>query len=83
MTYKPSSKIEVAGHTDNVGSAKKNKALSQKRAESCRLYLVGKGVDASRIRAVGHGQARPVASNKTEDGRSKNRRIEARELGGS
>jgi outer membrane protein OmpA-like peptidoglycan-associated protein len=81
MTYKQSSRLEVAGHTDNVGSAKKNKALSLKRAESCRLYLVGKGVDASRIRAVGHGQARPVASNKTEEGRLKNRRIEAKELG--
>ncbi len=81
MTYKPSSRIEVAGHTDNVGSAKKNKVLSLKRAESCRLYLMGKGVDGSRIEAVGHGQARPVASNKSDEGRQKNRRIEAKELG--
>lgn len=80
MTYKPSSRIEVSGHTDDVGSAEKNKALSEKRALACRAYLVSKGIDARRIEAVGHGDERPVASNNTDDGRRQNRRIEAKEL---
>lgn len=80
MTYKPSARIQVSGHTDNVGAAKKNKALSEKRALACRAYLVSKGIDETRIEAVGHGDERPVASNDTEEGRLKNRRIEAQEL---
>lgn len=83
MTYKPSSRIEVSGHTDNVGSAKKNMALSVKRAEAVRVYLLGKGIGDGRVKAVGRGSTRPVASNDTEEGRQKNRRIEAKELGGS
>jgi len=52
MTYKKSARIEVSGHTDNVGPAKKNKALSEKRAKACREYLISKGIDGSRIEAV-------------------------------
>lgn len=80
MTYKKSARIEVSGHTDNVGSAKKNKALSEERAQACRDYLVQKGIDGSRIEAVGRGDEQPIASNDTEEGRRENRRIEAREL---
>ena len=80
MTHKPSSRIEVSGHTDDVGSADKNKVLSEKRALACRAYLVSKGIDESRIEAIGYGDERPVASNNTDDGRRKNRRIEAKEL---
>ncbi len=80
LTYKPSARIEVSGHTDNVGSAKKNKSLSKERAQACRLYFLGKGIEGSRIEAVGYGSARPAASNKTDEGRRKNRRIEAKEL---
>ena len=79
MTYKKTARIEISGHTDNVGSAKTNKALSLKRAQACRDYLVSKGVDGSRIVAIGYGAERPIASNDTEDGRQKNRRIEANE----
>jgi outer membrane protein OmpA-like peptidoglycan-associated protein len=80
MTHKKSSQIEISGHTDNAGNAKANKLLSEKRAQACRDYLVSKGIDASRIRAVGYGDERPVAPNDTEEGRKQNRRIEATEL---
>jgi outer membrane protein OmpA-like peptidoglycan-associated protein len=80
MTYKESARIEVSGHTDNVGKAAKNKALSEARARACRDYLISKGIDGSRIEAVGYGDEKPVASNDTKEGQQKNRRIEAREL---
>ncbi|MDX2055273.1 MAG: OmpA family protein [Polyangiaceae bacterium] len=80
MTHKKSSRIQISGHTDNVGKPKNNKDLSEKRAQACRDYLVSKGIDASRIEAVGYGDERPIAPNDTEEGRQKNRRIEATEL---
>ncbi len=80
LTHKKSVKIEISGHTDNVGNKKTNKALSQKRAEAVRDYLVSKGIDAARIKAVGYGDAKPVAPNTTDEGRQKNRRIEASEV---
>jgi outer membrane protein OmpA-like peptidoglycan-associated protein len=80
MTHKKSARIEISGHTDNVGNAKKNKALSHKRVQACRDYLISKGVDRSRIEAIGYGDERPIASNDSEDGRQQNRRIEATEL---
>jgi OmpA-OmpF porin, OOP family len=80
MTHKSSARIEISGHTDNVGNPKANKALSQQRAQACRDYLISKGIDGSRIAAVGYGDERPIASNASEEGRQKNRRIEATEL---
>jgi outer membrane protein OmpA-like peptidoglycan-associated protein len=80
MTHKKRARIEIAGHTDNVGSAKTNKALSEKRALACRSYLISKGIDGERITAVGYGGERPIAPNDTEEGRQRNRRIEATEL---
>ena len=80
MTYKPNARIEISGHTDNVGNPKANKELSQRRVQACRDYLVSKGIEAARIVAVGYGDERPIASNDTESGRQKNRRIEATEL---
>jgi outer membrane protein OmpA-like peptidoglycan-associated protein len=80
MTHKKSARIEISGHTDNVGKKKDNKRLSQKRADAVRAYLVSKGIDAGRIETVGYGDERPVASNDSEEGRQKNRRIEATEL---
>ncbi len=80
LTYKKSARIEVSGHTDNVGGRAKNKKLSQERAEACREYLVSQGIDGSRIEAVGYGDEQPVANNKDEEGRKQNRRIEAKEL---
>jgi outer membrane protein OmpA-like peptidoglycan-associated protein len=80
MTHKRSARVEIAGHTDNVGNARSNKALSEKRAEACRKYIIAKGVDGDRIKAVGYGGERPVAPNDTEEGRQTNRRIEVTEL---
>jgi outer membrane protein OmpA-like peptidoglycan-associated protein len=80
MTHKKSARVEIAGHTDNVGNPKTNKALSKKRAEACRDYLVSKGIDRERIEAIGYGDEHPIASNEDEAGRRQNRRIEATEL---
>ena len=70
--------MEIQGHTDNIGSAAYNKDLSQRRAESVRTYLIGKGVAEGRLTAHGYGLEQPVADNKTEKGRAKNRRVEFR-----
>ena len=67
---------EVAGYTDNVGSAASNGPLSMARAEAVRTYLIGKGVAGERLTAVGHGADNPIADNATAEGRAKNRRIE-------
>jgi outer membrane protein OmpA-like peptidoglycan-associated protein len=80
MTRKKSARIEISGHTDNKGNRKTNKMLSAKRAEACRDYLIAHGIDGGRITAIGHGDERPMAPNDTEEGRQKNRRIEAREI---
>jgi outer membrane protein OmpA-like peptidoglycan-associated protein len=80
MAHKKSARVEISGHTDNVGSAKDNKTLSEKRAQACRNYIVSKGIDKRRLDAVGFGDQRPIAPNDTDEGRQKNRRIEAKEL---
>ncbi|MFM2417769.1 MAG: hypothetical protein RL385_2492 [Pseudomonadota bacterium] len=80
MTHIKSARVELSGHTDNQGSPEKNKALSLRRAEAVRDYLVKQGIARERVTAVGYGDERPVASNETEAGRQENRRIEAREL---
>ncbi len=69
-------KVEVAGHTDSRSTDDYNMTLSQRRAESVRSYLIGKGVAAERLTARGYGESQPVAENETEDGRAKNRRVE-------
>jgi len=69
-------KLYVVGHTDNVGDYSSNMTLSDKRANAVVAYLTQKGVSASRLKAVGVGPAAPVASNKTDKGRAKNRRVE-------
>jgi OmpA-OmpF porin, OOP family len=68
--------VEVAGHTDNVGVADQNRALSQKRAEAVVKYLLDKGIDKSRLQAKGYGPDKPVGDNKQAAGRQKNRRVE-------
>jgi outer membrane protein OmpA-like peptidoglycan-associated protein len=80
MTHKKSARIQISGHTDNVGRRKANKRLSQRRANAVRDYIVSKGIDASRLEAVGYGDSKPIAPNDTGEGRQKNRRIEATEL---
>lgn len=74
----PRAKGEISGHTDNVGSKPYNQKLSERRAENTRKYLVDTfGIAPERIDAKGYGYSKPVASNKTEDGKARNRRIEA------
>jgi outer membrane protein OmpA-like peptidoglycan-associated protein len=73
--------LEIIGHTDNVGSASKNRILSKERAQSVIDFLVNKGVEKTRLKANGYGQERPIASNDDEkEGRELNRRIEVRIL---
>ena len=69
-------RIGVEGHTDNVGNPKSNKTLSDERAKTVMAAIVAQGIDAKRLTAAGHGQDKPVADNKTEEGRAKNRRVE-------
>lgn len=73
-----SSMLEVTGHTDSRASSEYNQALSERRAASVKDYLVSSGIAASRIETHGWGESRPVASNETDNGRAKNRRVEIR-----
>ncbi len=70
------SNITIAGHTDNKGRNKSNKELSEKRAQAVVAWLFQQGIDMQRLHAIGYGASNPVADNKTEQGRARNRRIE-------
>lgn len=69
-------KISVEGHTDNVGTPESNQKLSEARAAAVVAAIVKQGLDAGRMDSAGYGQMRPVADNRTEEGRAKNRRVE-------
>jgi OOP family OmpA-OmpF porin len=73
--------VIAIGHTDSIGSDAYNQKLSVRRAESIKAYLTSKGVPANRIYTEGKGEKQPVASNKTKDGRAKNRRVEIEVIG--
>jgi OmpA-OmpF porin, OOP family len=72
----PDVKLEISGHTDNVGKPAYNQDLSQRRAEAVKTYFVSKGIGPERLSTVGYGMDRPIADNKTKDGKAKNRRTE-------
>jgi OOP family OmpA-OmpF porin len=72
----PTLAVVVAGHTDNVGTPEANQKLSEDRAKSVMAALVQRGIAADRLTAKGFGQTSPIADNRTEDGRAKNRRVE-------
>jgi outer membrane protein OmpA-like peptidoglycan-associated protein len=76
MLSNPGSTIEVKGYTDSTGSHSYNVSVSGFRANTIKIFLVGKGVDPAKIQTVGLGPENPIASNKTEEGRRKNRRVE-------
>lgn len=80
LTKRTDIKVEVDGHTDSKGSDSYNQSLSEKRAASVMQYLVSKGIDASRMTAVGMGESQPVADNETDEGRELNRRVELKVL---
>ena len=69
-------KFHIAGHTDNLGSTATNLALSEKRADTVRKYLILKGIEATRMTSQGYGEGNPIAENSTNQGRIKNRRVE-------
>jgi len=69
-------RLTIEGHTDNVGNAASNKALSEQRAAAVKAYLVSKGIDAARIETAGLGDTRPAAPNASPEGRQQNRRVE-------
>ena len=73
--------IIAVGHTDSVGSDAYNQKLSVRRAEAVKAYLVSKGIEKNRIYTEGKGEKQPVASNKTKEGRAKNRRVEIEVVG--
>lgn len=80
MLLKKNLKVEIAGHTDNVGNKDANQKLSEERANSVKSFLVKKGVAADHIIAKGYGDSQPVADNTTDAGKAKNRRTEVRSL---
>jgi OOP family OmpA-OmpF porin len=73
--------IIAVGHTDSIGSDAYNQKLSVRRAEAVKAYLVSKGIEKNRIYTEGKGEKQPVASNKTNEGRAKNRRVEIEVVG--
>lgn len=80
LNRKPNERIEIGGHTDNVGSDERNLVLSLERAKTIIAYLVSKGIDNSRVVAKGYGAEEPIEENTTEEGRQKNRRTEVKIL---
>ena len=69
-------KISIEGHTDNSGTPQKNKALSEQRAQAVSEAIAGQGIDKQRLSTIGWWQHKPIAGNKTEEGKAKNRRVE-------
>nr|WP_252730271.1 OmpA family protein [Lacinutrix sp. C3R15] len=76
LTQNQGTKIIISGHTDNVGGSKFNQALSEKRAKSVTDYFISLGLEEGSISYFGYGNEKPIATNDTEDGRNKNRRVE-------
>jgi len=72
----PDVKIVIGGHTDSVGTPEYNQKLSERRAQSVLDYFAKKGIDKNRMKAVGYGETKPIADNKTKEGRALNRRVE-------
>lgn len=80
LTKNSALKIEIGGHTDNVGDDAHNQKLSENRAKSVMSYLTTHGIDATRLTAFGYGESKPVADNEAEEGRAQNRRTEFKVL---
>ena len=68
--------VIATGHTDSVGTDAYNQALSERRAAAVKDYLVSKGIPAAKVTTIGKGESQPVATNKTAEGRQKNRRVD-------
>lgn len=74
-------KVEIGGHTDNVGDDSSNQVLSDNRAKAVRDWLIENGIAADRLTHKGYGETEPIASNDTEEGRAQNRRTELKIIG--
>ena len=72
----PSLKVSIEGHTDNVGSGPANQTLSENRAKAVMNAISSKGINKTLLSSKGWGQTKPVADNKTDEGKAKNRRVE-------
>jgi len=81
MNENPQKKVEIAGHTDSIGTSGYNKKLSTERAQAVATWLVDNGIGEDRIAVKGYGETMPVADNKTDKGRAKNRRVTFTVLG--
>lgn len=80
LSQNPGLNIEIQGHTDNVASAAYNQKLSERRSAAVKAYLVDKGIAAERMTAEGFGLTQPIASNDTDEGRAKNRRVQLKPI---
>jgi OOP family OmpA-OmpF porin len=80
LSGRPEVRVRVEGHTDATGPEAYNQGLSERRATSVLEYLVEHGIGAARLRAVGHGETKPIANNDTREGRALNRRVELQVL---
>jgi OOP family OmpA-OmpF porin len=80
LVANPEVRVEVAGYTDSRGSDAYNRRLSERRAQAVERFLEGNGVSPAQLTARGYGEAGPVASNNTEEGRAQNRRVELKRL---
>lgn len=76
LTRHPNSSLTIVGHTDSDGTDAYNQGLSERRARAASVYLQSRGIAATRLSAVGRGESEPIASNATEDGKARNRRVE-------
>ena len=76
LAMNPMLKVEIQGHTDSIASEEYNQILSERRADSVRTYFASKGISQERVSIRGFGELKPIASNETDEGRAKNRRIE-------
>lgn len=78
MNENKGTRVHLSGHTDSIGTEKYNQGLSERRVKSVQNYLMKKGVDPNRVTGQGFGETKPLADNKTREGRAKNRRVEVR-----
>ncbi len=76
MKENPTLKISFEGHTNNVVTPQSNQTLSENRAKAVMDAIISKGIDKNRLSSKGWGQTKPIADNKTEEGKAKNRRVE-------
>jgi len=80
LEQNPEMRVEIQGHTDSKGPEAYNQMISEKRAVAVKAYLVNQGIDSGRLEVKGYGESDPIASNDTEEGRQKNRRVRFKRL---